>query len=129
KVAFYVGMWAWFCGFSTHLGGSVTRWWLQPEAFQKAIVWSMLFEILGLGCGSGPLTGRYVPPVGGALYFLRPGTTKLPIFEGTPLIGGHRRNWLDVGCYAATVAVAIIALTSPAPSRTMLIALAVLVPV
>ena len=31
----------------------------------------MLFEILGLGCGSGPLTGRYFPPVGGFLYFLR----------------------------------------------------------
>ena len=51
-------------------------WWLHPIAFEKAILWSMLFEGLGLGCGSGPLTGRYAPPLGGALYFARPGTTK-----------------------------------------------------
>ena len=30
----------------------------------------MLFEVLGLGCGSGPLTGRYLPPVGGFLSFI-----------------------------------------------------------
>ena len=42
----------------------------------------MLFEVLGLGCGSGPLTGRYFPPIGGFLYFLRPGTTKLPLVPG-----------------------------------------------
>ena len=52
----------------------------------------MLFEILGLGCGSGPLTGRYVPPIGGFLYFLRPGTTKLPVFPGAPIIGDIRRS-------------------------------------
>ena len=52
---------------------TIGRWWLAPVAFQKAILWSMLFEGLGLGCGSGPLTGRYFPPIGGFLYFLRPG--------------------------------------------------------
>ena len=70
-------------------------------AFQKAILWSMLFEMLGLGCGSGPLTGRYLPPVGGFLYFLRPGTTKLPLFPALPLLGGVRRGVLDVALYAA----------------------------
>jgi hypothetical protein len=89
----------------------------------------MLFEIAGLGCGSGPLTGRYVPPMGGALYFLRPGTTKLPLLPGAPWIGGHQRTWLDVGLYAAHGALAVGALTAAAPPQWVLIALAVLLPV
>src|SRR5262252_7850950 len=82
KVLAYVGVWAFFVSFTPGLGNPLTigTWWLAPIAFQKAILWSMLFEGLGLGCGSGPLSGRYMPPVGGFLYFLRPGTTKLPSF-------------------------------------------------
>src|SRR5690606_7285312 len=84
KVVLYVLGWALFCTTSPKLGGltQITSWWLHPLAFQKAIVWSLLFEGLGLGCGSGPLTGRYFPPMGGALHFLRPGTTKLSLFPG-----------------------------------------------
>src|SRR5207253_9067071 len=106
KVLLYIGGWVFFCGFSPGMGkiADLGAWWLEPVAFQKAILWSMLFEVTGLGCGSGPLTGRYVPPVGGALYFLRPGTTKLPVFEGLPIIGGYRRTWLDVALYAANAA-------------------------
>src|SRR5262245_1142887 len=108
KVALYVAEWFYFCGFTPGLGrlADVGVWWLEPVAFQKAILWSMFFEILGLRCGSGPLTGRYVPPMEDALYFLRPGTTKLPVFEGAPLVDGSRRTWLDVLLYAAVLALA-----------------------
>ena len=114
KIALYVSGWFFFCSFTPGMGhlSNVASWWLRPEAFQKAILWSMLFEITGLGCGSGPLTGRYLPPIGGLLYFLRPGTTKLPVFEGAPLIGGYRRTWLDVLLYAATLALTFTALIS-----------------
>jgi hypothetical protein len=130
KLCLYAGGWLFFCGFTPGMGGlaDIGEWWLRPEAFQKAILFSLLFEILGLGCGSGPLTGRYVPPFGGALYFLRPGTTKLPVFEGAPLIGGTRRNWLDVGLYAAHAALVVVALSSARPSREILVAIAVLLP-
>ena len=62
------------------LGGvtEVGHWWTEPIFFQKAVVFSLLFEILGLGCGSGPLTLRILPPIGGVLYWLRPGTVRLP---------------------------------------------------
>ncbi len=36
-------------------------------------MWTMLWEILGLGSGSMPLAARYIPPIGGVLYWLRPG--------------------------------------------------------
>lgn len=130
KVVLYIGGWAFFCGFTPGMGGlhGIGSWWLRPEAFQKAILWSALFEVIGLGCGSGPLTGRYFPPFGGALYFLRPGTTKLPVFEGVPLIGGKRRTVVDVLLYIAIGVLLVIALVAAQPPTTVLIAIAVLVP-
>jgi hypothetical protein len=130
KVVFYVGVWIAFCNFTPGLGGLATigNWWLHPIAFQKAILWSMLFEGLGLGCGSGPLTGRYYPPIGGFLYFLRPGTTKLPAFPSLPLVGGIRRTWLDVALYAALVVLCVRALVAPAPGDSHLVPLAILIP-
>lgn len=115
KVVLYVLGWALFCTTSPKLGGltQITSWWLHPLAFQKAIVWSLLFEGLGLGCGSGPLTGRYFPPMGGALHFLRPGTTKLSLFPGAAVVGGVRRSLLDVLLYAALVVASLRALVAP----------------
>jgi hypothetical protein len=130
KVALYIAAWIFFCGFSRGLGpmGELGQWGLRPEAFEKAILWSMLFEGLGLGCGSGPLTGRYFPPIGGALYFLRPGTTKLPLFPRLPLLGGNRRTALDVALYLALCASLLRALVSPAIGASELVPIVALVP-
>jgi hypothetical protein len=129
KMALYVGGWMFFCGFTPGQGtfGDFASWSMQPIAFIKAILWSMLFEGLGLGAGSGPLTGRYLPPFGGALYFLRPGTTKLPLFEGAPIIGASRRSWLDVGLYGANLVAIVAALVSASPSRALFALIAVFV--
>jgi hypothetical protein len=131
KLLGYVGGWLWFCGFTPGMGGlaDIGSWWLTAAAFEKAILWSMLFELLGLGCGSGPLTGRYVPPIGGLLYFLRPGTTKLPLIPGAPLIGGIRRNAIDVLGYAGVLALLVLGLVAARPEAWVLVALAVCVPV
>src|SRR5262249_53065322 len=125
-----VGAWIAFCSVSPALGGpgSIARWWLHPMAFEKAIVWSLLFEVLGLGCGSGPLTGRYFPPVGGFLYFLRPGTTKLPLFPNVPVLGGRTPSALDVVLYAALLVFSMRALIAPAPGAMHFLPIAVLVP-
>jgi hypothetical protein len=130
KLLGYAGGWLFFCGFSPGLGSAATLadWWLSPLAFQKAILWSMLFEGLGLGCGSGPLTGRYFPPIGGVLYFARPGTTKLPLVPGLPLLGGTRRGWLDVALYLALVAALLRALLAPALAPALLLPIALLLP-
>jgi hypothetical protein len=133
KVVLYVGAWVAFCGRSPALGGpsAIAAWWLHPIAFQKAIVWSLLFEVLGFGCGSGPLTGRYFPPLGGFLYFLRPGTTKLPLWPRARAfgIGGSRRTGIDVALYAALVVACVRALWAESPGFEHFLPIAVLVPV
>ncbi len=117
KVLLYVGAWVGFCSTTPGLGDpwSIGQWWLHPIAFQKAIVWSLLFEVLGLGCGSGPLTGRYFPPLGGCLYFARPGTTKAALWPSLPLLGGRTRTWLDVALYVALLAALTRALLAATP--------------
>lgn len=130
KIAFYVFGWMAFCSFTPGMGlghlGSLTDWWMTPIAFQKAILWSMLFEGLGLGCGSGPLTARYVPPFTAFLHFLRPGTIKRPLFAKLPVLGGYKRTPLDVGLYAAAQVLLVVALTSSTIPRGVLIALVAL---
>jgi Transmembrane protein of unknown function (DUF3556) len=87
--------------------------WYDPIVFQKAVIWTMLWEVLGLGAGSLPLTLRFSPMVGGFLYWLRPGTTRLPPWpEKVPGTCGTTRSWLDVGLYAGLLASAVFLLFS-----------------
>jgi hypothetical protein len=134
KLALFAGAWVLWCRATPGLGEwgrseAYGAWWLHPIAFEKAILWSMLFESLGLGCGSGPLSGRYAPPVGGALYFLRPGTTKAPLARGLPGLGGSRRTALDVALYAALLALLVRALLAADPGPAHYAPIALLVPV
>ena len=129
KIAAWGAGWVFFCTLSEgYTLQTIGEWWSSETAFTKFVLWIMLFEGLGFGCGSGPLTGRYLPPLGGLLYFLRPGTTKLPLIEGVPLLGGPRRTVVDVALYAATVGVLGHALQSNIVSDQHLLGLLVLVP-
>ena len=93
--------------------GDVTDWWTQPIVFEKAVVWTMLWEILGLGSGSMALTARYNPPIGGVLYRLRPGTVRLaPWPDKVPFTGGTRRTLVDVALYAGVLGMLIYLLVS-----------------
>lgn len=131
KVLAYLWAWTAFVRFTPGLGevSEFGRWWSEPVAFQKAILWSLLFEISGLGCGSGPLTGRYFPPIGGVLYFWRPGTTKRPLFPELPLVGGHRRTILDVALYIGLQVALLWALTRPAITGAELWPVVILLPI
>ncbi|MEM9730619.1 MAG: DUF3556 domain-containing protein [Myxococcota bacterium] len=131
KIGFYVWGWSFFCSFTEGVGSlrDFGSWYFEPIAFQKAVLWSMAFEALGLGCGSGPLTGRYNPPFGGALYFLRPGTTKMPLFANLPALGGQTRSWLDVFLYVAYMAALFRALVAPEITTALLWAPVVILPI
>jgi hypothetical protein len=84
--------------------GNLGEWWTEPIVFQKAVVWTMLWEILGLGAGSLPLTLRFKPMIGGVLYWLRPGTTRLPPWpDKVPLTKGNVRTPFDCAIYAAVL--------------------------
>ena len=93
--------------------GDIGHWWTEPIVFQKFVVWTLLWEILGLGCGSMPLTFRFLPPIGGILYWLRPGTVRLPPWpDRVPLTRGSRRTPLDVALYAGVLGAAVYLLLS-----------------
>ncbi|MFC9435263.1 DUF3556 domain-containing protein [Nocardia sp. NPDC057030] len=92
---------------------AVDAWWSEPIVFQKVVLYTLLFEVVGLGCGFGPLNNRFFPPFGSILYWLRPKTIRLPPWPGRiPLTKGDTRSVLDVVLYAALLVLTVIALLS-----------------
>jgi transmembrane protein DUF3556 len=109
-VVFAVGGFLLISATTSGLGGlgDIGDWWTEPIVFQKAVVWLLLWEVLGLGCGSMPLTFRFLPPIGGIIYWLRPGTVRLPPWpDKVPFTRGTRRSLVDVALYAGVLASAI----------------------
>lgn len=112
KFALYIAGWGVFCAFNEHTDPNAP-WYFQPEAFKKFVVFSVLFEGLGLGCSSGPLStfiGVWFTP---HRYFMTPGTMKVPFIEGMPIFGSNRRSWLDVALYIANNVLLVRALIAP----------------
>jgi hypothetical protein len=130
-VTLFFGGWALFCSFSAGYSGftDISSWPFTADAFHKAIAWAIVYEMAGFGCSSGPMNGRFWPPIGGFLHFLRPGTTKLPLFPGLPMFGGIRRTWLDVGLYAANTLFLLRALVAPEVTPALLLPSFLLLPV
>jgi hypothetical protein len=93
--------------------GDFGDWWTQPIVFEKFALWTLLWEILGLGAGSMPLSFRFLPPIGGPLYWLRPGTVRLPPWpHRVPLTAGTRRTPFDAALYAGVLATGLVLLFS-----------------
>jgi Transmembrane protein of unknown function (DUF3556) len=95
---------------TTGLGGlgNFGDWWAEPIVWQKLAVWTLLWEIIGLGCGSMPLTFRFSPMIGGILYWLRPGTVRLPPWpDKVPFTTGTTRTPWDVALYAGVLGSAL----------------------
>lgn len=115
KVALYI-LGGWLFAWSTAgLDGftNVAAWWSEPIVFEKAVLYTMLFEVVGLGCCFGPLAGRYFPPMGSILYWLRPGTIRLPPWPyRVPLTKGSNRTPVDAALYGALLVLLLVALLS-----------------
>jgi hypothetical protein len=127
---FYIGGWALFQIFNANYPGftSPQEWAFTGTAFQKAVVWSIFYELCGFGCGWGPMNGRFDPWFGGFRHFARPGTTKLPPFPKLPLLGGIQRSWLDVAIYAANQLFLVRALIAPELTPALLVPNVILIP-
>jgi Transmembrane protein of unknown function (DUF3556) len=92
---------------------NVGAWWSEPIVFQKVVLYTMLFEVIGLGCGFGPLNNRFFPPMGSILYWLRPRTIRLPPWpRRIPFTKGTARTPVDVLLYAALLVMLLWALSS-----------------
>jgi hypothetical protein len=92
---------------------NVAGWWSEPIVFEKVVLYTLLFEVIGLGCGFGPLNNRFFPPMGSILYWLRPNTIRLPPWPGrVPLTRGTARTPVDVALYAALLVMTLWALLS-----------------
>jgi len=115
KILLYVLV-AWLIVLSTRgIDGftNVASWYAEPIVFQKVVFYTMLFEVIGLGCGFGPLNNRFFPPMGSILYWLRPKTIRLPPWPNRiPLTKGTARNPVDVLLYAALLVMLVVALCS-----------------
>lgn len=92
--------------------GNIGSWWSEPIVFQKIVLYTMLFEVVGFGCGFGPLNNRFYPPMGSALYWLRPKTIRLPPWSWIPLTRGTTREPVDVALYGALLVMLVVALFS-----------------
>src|ERR1700728_2729515 len=92
----------------------LAAWWTQPIVYQRFVIFTLLFEVWARGCGPGPLTARFWPPIGGFLYWLRPKTIRLPPWpHEVPLTSGDTRSIFDVGLYVIVLASGVWALLAP----------------
>src|ERR1700722_6375591 len=97
KILLYI-LGGWLIALSTRgIDGftNVASWYAEPIVFEKVVLYTMLFEVVGLGCGFGPLNNRFFPPMGSILYWLRPRTIRLPPWP-IPLTKGTARTPFDV---------------------------------
>jgi hypothetical protein len=115
KVGLYV-LGAWLFALATNgIDGftNIASWWSEPIVFEKVVLYTLLFEVLGLGCGFGPLNNRFFPPMGSVLYWLRPGTIRLPPWpDRVPFTKGTARTPVDAALYAALLAMLLLCLVS-----------------
>lgn len=98
----------------------VSQWWNQPIVYQKAVLWTVLLESIGVAGSWGPLAGKVKPMTGGILFWARPGTIRLRPYKWVPGTAGDRRTWFDVVVYVALLVSLAVALLSPgSPSESL----------
>lgn len=91
----------------------VAHWWNQPVVYEKAVLWTVLLETLGVAGSWGPLAGKFKPMTGGILFWARTGTIRLRPWKRVPLTAGDRRTPADVALYLALIVSVIVPLVMP----------------
>ena len=77
----------------------VSEWWAEPIVYQKAVMWTMLLEAIGIAGSWGPLAGKFKPMTGGIRYWARPGTIRMPPYKAVPFTAGNTRTVADAVLY------------------------------
>jgi len=91
----------------------VAQWWNQPVVYEKAVLWTVLLETVGVAGSWGPLAGKFKPMTGGVLFWARTGTIRLRPWKRVPLTAGDRRTPADVALYLALIVSVIVPLLAP----------------
>ncbi|MDF3341088.1 DUF3556 domain-containing protein [Mycolicibacterium septicum] len=91
----------------------VSSWWNEPIVYQKAILWTILLELLGLAGSWGPLAGKTKPMTGGYRFWAKINTIRLRPWKAVPFTDGDRRTWFDVTVYLALLVAVVAALVAP----------------
>lgn len=98
----------------------VAEWWNQPIVYQKAVLWTVLLETIGIAGSWGPLAGKVKPMTGGIRFWAKPGTIRLRPWKWVPFTVGDRRTWFDVVIYLALLLALAIPLLAPGtPSASL----------
>ena len=98
----------------------VAEWWNQPIVYQKAVLWTVLLEAIGVAGSWGPLAGKVKPMTGGILFWLRSGTIRLRPWKWVPFTDGDRRTWFDgILYFALLISVAVPLLASGVHSDSL----------
>jgi hypothetical protein len=100
----------------------VSQWWNQPIVYQKAILWTVLLELVGFAGSWGPLAGKTKPMTGGYRFWARPNTIRLRPWKWVPLTSGSRRTWFDIVLYLALMVSVVVPLVLPGVHSDSLLA-------
>ncbi len=111
---FYIWKLFWYGLFGLIFAGAFTAglefnnigdWWHQPILYQKLMIWTIIWEVVGIAATSGPLAFHFDPPIGGILYWWQNDTLRVPPYpRHVPFTKGTRRTTWDTGLYKAVLA-------------------------
>jgi hypothetical protein len=91
-----------------------SAWFDQPIFYEKAVLWTVLLECLGLAGSWGPLAGHIQPMTAGFRYYGRVRTIRMaPWPSKVPLTGGDERTPADVALYTLLIASLAVCLALP----------------
>jgi uncharacterized membrane protein YkgB len=91
----------------------VSEWWNQPIVYQKAVLWTILLELIGMAGSWGPLAGKTKPMTGGYRFWAKLNTIRLRPWKAVPFTNGDRRTWFDIIVYLALILSVVVALVMP----------------
>lgn len=101
----------------------VGQWWNEPIVYQKAIIWTMLLEAIGVAGSWGAIAGKFKPMTGGILFWARPGTIRLRPWKWVPGTAGDTRTVFDVVLYVGFLLALTAALVLPGRASASLSAM------
>ena len=90
-------------------------WFDQPIFYEKAILWTVLLECLGVAGSWGPLAGHFQPMTGGWHYYARPrhDPQLAPWPDKVPFTEGDERTLVDVLLYLGAAGRLVVSLALP----------------